>query len=183
MNNKIMIPFILTIVFSVLLGVTFFLPLASANEEYSKVISKFSSEKAMAGSDYTYGDLKDISMFKFAGIYKVGLSSKEVDDYGTAESTICFVLIILTAIFTVLTILFSVLKKPIPLLIFDVLTFGVFRLLMWDMGDRKVLPSSNYDIGIAGTLYYVCFVILAVAAIGLIIMKIQSEKQNTDQKV
>lgn len=181
MKNKTMIPFLATIIISAMLIVTFFLPLAVATDEYREMISSFSTKTAIAECDYSYGDLENLSMFKYANIYKVGASSKEVDGYGNAESTICFVLIIAVAIFTLLILLFSVLKKPVPLVIFDILALGVFSLLLWDMGDRNVLPSTRYDFGIAHVLYYVCFAILAATGIWLFAVKKQKKKEKMEE--
>ena len=68
-------------------------------------------------------------------------------------------------------------KKPVPLIIFNLLALGAFSLLMWDMGDRKVLPSSQYNFGIAHILYYICFTALLAGGIWLLVGKI-SDKRN-----
>lgn len=183
MKNRTFVPFIVTIIFSVLLGVTFFLPLASANDEYSELIRGHSTETAIAECDYSYGDLANISMFKFANIYRVGSSSNEVGSYGKAESMICFVIIIAVALFTILTFLFSLLKKPILLIIFDLLALGAFSLLMWDMGDRNLLPSSQYNFGIAHILYYICFTALLAGGIWLLVGKIYDKRNGKQNDV
>lgn len=181
MKNRTFVPCIVTIIFAILLGVTFFLPLADANDEYSELIRGYSTETAIEECDYSYGDLVNISMFEFANIYKVGTTLDEAGSYGKTESVICFVIIIAVALFTLLTLLFSLLKKPVPLIIFNLLALGAFSLLMWDMGDRKVLPSSQYNFGIAYILYYICFTALLAGGIWLLVGKI-SDKRNGKKK-
>ena len=52
-----------------------------------------------------------------------------------------------------------------------VLVLAGSRLLVWDFGDRGVLPNSTHDWGIAPTIYIIAFVILLAAAVWLFVMK------------
>lgn len=59
------------------------------------------------------------------------------------------------AVLGVLTLLFSALRKPVPVIVFSVLAIAMSMLLTWDFEDRGVIPSSSYDWGEARWIYLV----------------------------
>ena len=82
------------------------------------------------------------------------------------------------AFFVLLTLLFSILRKAIPVIIFDLLTFVVFRIIQWDFEDRGVISNSKYDGGIALYIGYIGVVIVMAGAVTLLVMKIKNKKQR-----
>ena len=63
--------------------------------------------------------------------------------------------IAIISIFTgcaVLTLLMTLIKKPIGIIIFDLLTMGAFWIICFDFEDRGVIPSSSFDWGIVYAL-------------------------------
>ena len=71
----------------------------------------------------TNGEAVDISLIEFARIYAAAIEM----DIAKAISIACVVLISLMGLTMLLCLLFSALKKPIPVIVFDCLTFGLFR--------------------------------------------------------
>ena len=61
-------------------------------------------------------------------------------------------------------------------LFFDVLTFGIFSLQNADYASRGVVPSANYDWGIAYYLVFAALAVAALAAIWLFVEKRQAKK-------
>lgn len=83
----------------------------------------------------------------------------------------CMVIIALYAGFGVLTLLMALVKKPIGIIVFDILTLGVFKLIQFDFKDRGVALSNNYDLGIVNYLTYVIGIVILVGAVLLFIEK------------
>lgn len=81
------------------------------------------------------------------------------------------------ALFTALTLLMAVLKKPIGILLFDLLALGVYRLIAFDFEDRGVISGgASYEWGIAGRWGYLAGVIVIAGAIWLLIEKIRAKR-------
>lgn len=149
----------LTIVFAVLLVVAFFLPYASAVEEYRSALGQLSGNPFGVANE----ELADISLFEYARIY-----------LNAAPETFVAVYVPLTvapAVLGVLTLLFSVLRKPVPAIVFSVFTLGVTSLLSWDFEDRGVIPSDTYDWGVARWVYLVAGVAVIACAIWQIVLR------------
>lgn len=171
---NLLIPFIVAIVGATMLIVTFFLPFATATESYEEYLNEYSDEMYVDEIDMTNDDAVNISLFEYVRIYATAAELGISEDI----AIICVVIIALFAAFAALTVLFAVLKKPIPIIVFDILSFGVFYLIKWDFEDRGVLPSRNYDLGIASAFCYIGIVIAIVGAVWLMVMKIKSKKEN-----
>ena len=74
------------------------------------------------------------------------------------------------AVLGALTLLFAVLRKPIPSILFSVLTVALTLLLNWDFEDRGVIPSDTYDWGVARWVYLAAGVAVIVCAIWQIVL-------------
>ena len=61
---------------------------------------------------------------------------------------------------------------------FDALVFGIFSLQNADYASRGVVPSTNYDWGIA---YYLVFVVLAVAALAAVWLIVEKRRAKKAQ--
>ena len=71
---------------------------------------------------------------------------------------------------------FAFLKKPVAVIIFNILSFGVFNLQNWDYTDRGVIPSSSYDWGAGYYIFYVAAFVTLAGAIWLLVNKILAKK-------
>lgn len=116
---------------------------------------------------------------------KALMATIEVDDeyagycgINNLSSISCIAMISVFAFFALLTLLFSILRKAIPVIIFDLLTFVVFRIIQWDFEDRGVISNSKYDGGIALYIGYIGVVIVMAGAVTLLVMKIKNKKQR-----
>ena len=111
----------------------------------------------------TVSDATDISLLEYAQVYG---SMGE----GTAWQIYMIIMYGVLAV-SVVTLLLAALGKPVGASIMAVLVLAGSRLLVWDFGDRGVLPNSTHDWGIAPTIYIIAFVILLAAAVWLFVMK------------
>ncbi len=171
-SNNLFIPFVISLVGVLALVLAFFLPYATAIDDYRDHLENYPDSMYLEEIEMTNEGALDISMLEYARIYAA------TADMGVAEavSITCVVLIALVGLFTLLTALFSVLKKAIPLFIFNALAFGVFRLLTWDFEDRGVLLSYRYDYGVAYYLYYIGAFVVLMGAVYLFVVKVKRKK-------
>ena len=79
-----------------------------------------------------------------------------------------------------MSILFTVLKKPIAITIFSLLAFGVFSIQNFDYTDRGVIPSSTYDWGVAYYAFYIAFLVALVGAVLMLVFKIICKKKQCE---
>ena len=155
---------VLTIVFAALLVAAFFLPYASAVEEYRAVLGQLSENPFGVANE----ELADISLLEYVRIYLNAAPEAFVAVYVP--------LTVAPAVLGTLTLLFSSLRKPVPAIVFSVVTLGVTSLLSWDFEDRGVLPSDTYDWGVARWVYLASGVAVIACAIWQIVLRRQARK-------
>ena len=155
---------VLTIVFAALLVAAFFLPYASAVEEYRAVLGQLSENPFGVANE----ELADISLLEYVRIYLNAAPEAFVAVYVP--------LTVAPAVLGALTLLFSSLRKPVPAIVFSVVTLGVPSLLSWDFEDRGVLPSDTYDWGVARWVYLASGVAVIACAIWQIVLRRQARK-------
>ncbi|NLC40403.1 MAG: hypothetical protein GX763_05750 [Clostridiaceae bacterium] len=162
-QKKQLVPSLLMIITSLSLVVAFFLPYVTATDAAKAVLDPGEIKVSLLGMVKIHRELAATPTYKLVG-------------------TIVLVLIGLIALFTVLSALFSILKKPLPTLIFLVLNFAVFNVLNWDLTDRRVIPSSLYNWGFSYYYFYIGSVLLFVGAIWLFVVKRRAKKQLRDRE-
>lgn len=155
---------VLTIVFAAMLVAAFFLPYASAVEEYRAVLGQLSENPFGVANE----ELADISLLEYVRIYLNAAPEAFVAVYVP--------LTVAPAVLGALTLLFSSLRKPVPAIVFSVVTLGVTSLLSWDFEDRGVLPSDTYDWGVARWVYLAAGVAVIACAIWQIVLRRQARK-------
>ena len=128
-----------------LLVVAFFLPYAAAVDEYREALGAMSANPYSETLGMSNEDLADISLFEYARIY----SAAGELGMGDAFAAVYVPFTVAPAVLGVLTLLFAALRKPIPSMVFSVLTVAMTLLLNWDFEDRGVIPSDSYDWGVA----------------------------------
>lgn len=155
---------VLTIVFAALLVAAFFLPYASAVEEYRAVLGQLSENPFGVANE----ELADTSLLEYVRIYLNAAPEAFVAVYVP--------LTIAPAVLGALTLLFSSLRKPVPAIVFSVVTLGVTSLLSWDFEDRGVLPSDTYDWGVARWVYLAAGVAVIACSIWQIVLRRQARR-------
>lgn len=139
----------------------FFLPWASADEEFRDAVTLAPDLVFYEPTGLSVSDATDISLFEYAQVY------------GSMGGTwqVYQVIMYVALGVSVVVLLLAALGKPIGASVTAVLVLAGSRLLVWDFGDRNVLPNGTHDWGIAPTVYLVAFVILLVAAAWLFVLK------------
>ena len=165
----IVVSFLAMLIGSIMLIITLFVPFASATDDHREYLEKYANTVSIEELDITNEQLLDVSLLYSA------LSGMEIS---RDISISCIAMISVFAFFALLTLLFSILRKAIPVIIFDLLTFVVFRIIQWDFEDRGVISNSKYDGGIALYIGYIGVVIVMAGAVTLLVMKIKNKKQR-----
>lgn len=136
------------------------LPYATATNSWKTYLQNNSEDYYIESIDMKNSDVLNISFLEYAKIYIEGMQQT---DYAV-QSIICFILILLLSVSSVLMIIYVKKRKYNLLIIFNIITLLCSFLLNFDMKDRGVLPSSNYNCGISYYLYYIiCLVIFAIS--------------------
>lgn len=103
------------------------------------------------------GDMDSVSMIKLGDLYsEIGI------DFYAVFFTGCAVLI---GIFSLITLVGAIKKKPVLLIIFSLLILGIILLMNWDLGDRGVVPSKYLKFGMSYYLYLLSVITSVVTGI------------------
>lgn len=159
---------------AVLMIAALFLPFGTAAGEYTEYLNRYPKRYLVEEMEMTNAEGIHISLIKFFRIYYTVAQLGVSREIGIA----CMVIISLFAFFAILTAICSVRKKPVPAIIFDILSFAVLQIVRWDFQDRGVIPSSRYDWGIASYIAYIGIVIVFAGAVMMLAEKKKQKKQQ-----
>ena len=168
LNKKLKLPFIVILIGVLILIAGMFLPYMTAVGELAEYIEKHPDSIEIAEFDITAGDLKDVPMVLMGMI--------AASAYNTEEGILFSAIIIAFAFFAALTALFAALRKPIAVIIAELLSCGTFAFL--DFGSNA--DFYGIDMYARGSGYYVIatgFVIVFAGAIWMLVKKIVTKKK------
>ena len=171
MNKKLNIPMLILLVGIATIIISLFIPYVSATEEYAKILNISPNTPFYEKINMTNREAMNLSLFDMANIYYHGANIFYKYFVPIAMVTI--------GIFSLLNILFSVLKKPIAVIVFDVLTVGTFALLNWDFQDRGIF-TNKYNFLISYYLFYIAVMVIFIGAVWLLINKIKDKKKSIE---
>lgn len=171
-TKTMLYPFLITWIGAILMMAMLLLPFASANKEYQSYLLDNKDELYAEELGMSNAEAVNISLAEYAKMYIEAVKQ----GFHMEAGIVCIVIIIVFAILTVFTVLLSLLKKPIGILVFDILALASFWAIRFDFEDRGVVPSDFYDWGIASWLTYVIGVVVATGAIWMFFEKRKAEK-------
>lgn len=196
MSKKTLIHFLIPIVCCVIFAVSFFLPIVSVKGEYKDIIVEnadvpMSEDRVEENGEYVLesdmkvGDLANISMFDF-----VIKDYKPIDFYKFFKSARFESIILIICI--ILIIVFTILKKPIPILFMNFVNFGIVMSLhtkvylvmselpdhLSDLFKNAADFSPEFAWGVAPFLFY----ILTPVMYAISIMQMTWDLRTNEQK-
>lgn len=171
------LPWLVALVAALFMVIVFFLPLASAKDDYKKYLNKYADEINSPGLDMTNEDGIHVTMLEFVKIYSAGMRLNIGND---ATAIIVIVFIALVGVLSLFMLLFAYRKKPIATIVFQLLTFGAFYLLTWDFKDRGVVPSGRYAWGCGYYLYYIGLAVVLVSIIWAMVADRKSKNAGNE---
>lgn len=140
----------------------FFLPWGSAGAEWREAAAQAPDVMFYEPTGLTVSDAADLSLLEYAQVY--GLMGDTV--------WVMYAYIVYAGIaFGAVAVVLAALARPVGAAVPGALAFAISRLLVWDFGDRGVLPNSTHDWGAAPTIFVIAAVALVVAAVWLFMIK------------
>lgn len=179
LNSKLLSKSALLIGLIIML-ICFFLPYATATENNREYYEEYPDSMFIDELEMTNADAVNISLFEYFKIYK-HIYNVETND-SKVIAIICIVLISAAFILTLISLLFTFLKKPIAIIIFNLLNIGVFYANAWDHLDRNVIENNNYNFGIGYYIYYIAAAIVFAGAICMLISKLKEKKLRLSEQ-
>ena len=168
LNEKLKLPFIVTLIGVLLLVVGIFLPYLTAVGEMGEYIEKHPDRIEIKDFELTASDLKDIPLISVSQIIS-GI-------YGEDDGTVANVIVMVFGGFLALTALFVVLKKPIAVIIFDLLTYGVFAFLNTSMKEDFIDPDK-YAWGIGYYIITLAIFVVIASSVWMLVKKITTKRE------
>lgn len=167
----------ITIIGAVLLFVMLLLPYATAKRDYKEKLLKYPNYMYEQEINMTCEDAVNLSLVEYVRAYKLMADRVYIKDAFIAAA----VIIIVYAVFSFLTLLFSIFKKTVGIIIFDGLAMFSAYLIYFDNYERgSIGPNSYsyYNFTYAYLLIYVVGAIVLAGAVGMLIEKRKLKKQK-----
>ena len=171
LNKNLKLPFIVALIGVLVMIVGMFLPYMTAVGEMEEYIEKNPDRIEIEDFDLTAGDLKDIPI--------ITVSKLITGAYGEDDGAIATVMVLTFGGFLSLTALFLILKKPIAMIIFDLLCGGTFVFLNSLMKEDFINPDK-YAWGIGYYAIVISIVFVIAGAIWMLVNKIVAKKEQKD---
>lgn len=168
LNEKLKLPFVVVLIGVLILIVGMFLPYMTAVGELAEYIEKYPDNIEIEEFDMTASDLKDIPMMLMGRI--------AASAYNEEEGILFNIIVIVFASLSALTALLVILKKPIAVMIFELIAFGSFTIL--NMATKAdFFGADKYAWGIGYYAIVIAFVIVFAGAIWMLVKKIAAKKE------
>ena len=168
LNKKLKFPFIVALIGVLILVVGMFLPYITAVGEMGEYIEKYPDRIEIEDLELTASDLKDIPVISVSQIIS-GI-------YGEDDGALANVIVFTFCGFVALTALFVIIKKPIAVMIFNLLAYGVFAFLSAYMKEDFIDPDK-YAWGIGYTGIQIAIAVVFAAAIWMLVKKIIAKRE------
>ena len=174
-DKKTLIPCICALIGALLMIITVFLPYSTAIGEYKAELKTTADTVISEDLGMDSGDLINVSMFDYARIY-----SKLTHQMFYGKDGYIYVgFVVAILLFSVLCILFSLLKKATPIIVFSMLSFLVFAFQSFDFYFRDEIPNENYAWGFGYYIFYFAAALTLAGAIWLLIVKVKNKKMHS----
>lgn len=168
LNKKLLLPFIVSLIGVLILVIALFLPYMTAVGELAEYIEKYPDSIEIEEFDMTASDLKDIPMMSMGRL--------AASAYNEEEGIFFNVIVIVFASLSALTALFVILKKPIAVMVFELIAFGSFTVL--NMATKAdFFGADKYAWSIGYYAIVIAFAIVFAGAIWMLVKKIAVKKE------
>ena len=146
------------VVGALMLVAAFFLPWASAGDEFRDAAALAPDVVFYEPTGMTVSGATDISLMEYAQVY------------GSMGGTwqVYMVIMYATVDVAAVALVFAAFGKPVPTVVFGIAAFG----------DRGVLPNSTHDWGLAPAVYIVGLVVVLAASVWMFMLKRQEGKRQ-----
>lgn len=163
LNKKLSIPFIVALIGVLVMVAAMFLPYMTAQGKLAEYIELI---------DSTELEIENISPSPSV----ISVSKVISTIYGEDDGKIAEIIVLVLGGCIALTALFVLFKKPIAIMIFDLLAFGSFSFLNFAMKEDFIDPDK-YAWGIGHTTIQIAIAIVFVTAIWMLVKKIIAKRE------
>lgn len=170
-EKKLWISQIIILISVSVLLLSLFLPYTKATEEYEERLDVLKSLAAEDGIDTDA--MKSMSIAEWVWFYNY--AAKEDEGHYKGSDIMMNIVAVLLVVFTLLILLLGFKKKPVGIMIFDMLLLGVYCFENFVHMQLKVVPDS-YTWSLAYYLLFAAIAMVFVGAIWLIVDKARSKK-------
>lgn len=168
LNKKLQTPFIVGLVGVLILAIALFLPYLTAVGEMAEYIEKNPDGVAFESLNLTNRN--------FANVPIVSVSTLITGVYGENDGRIANIIVLVFCGLSAFTALFVVVKKPIAVMIFDLLAGGTFSFLTSLMKDHFI-DADKYARGIGYYAILIAAVGIFASAVWMLVKKATAMKQ------
>ena len=172
LNKKLTVPFVVALAGILVVVIALFLPYMTAVGEMAEYIEKFPDRIEIESLDLTAGDMANISV--------ISVSKLITGIYGEDDGVIANAIVFVFGGFLVLTALFTILKKPIAIMIFDLLSFGTFAFLNFLMKE-DFIGADKYAWGVGYYIMLMAIVVVFASAVWMLVKKIVEKKKLSEE--
>ncbi len=172
LKKRLTIPCIVALIGVLAIAVGLFLPYICAVGEMAEYIAQYPDSLEIAELDMTASDLKEMSMVSVSKIASFTYSESEGALFNGITVAFCVLLAV--------CLLFVILKKPIPVMIFSVLTYGAFAFHNFAT-KMDFFRGGNYAWGIGYYMITVASVVVFACSVWMLVKKIKAKKELADQ--
>ena len=165
---KITHPFFATLIGVLVMVIALFLPYMTAVGDMAEYIEKYPDRIEIESLEMTASDLASIPIISVSNII-TGV-------YGEDDGQIANIIVMVFGGCLVLTMLFAILKKPIAVMIFDLLTGGVFFFLNFLMKE-DFISADKYAWGIGYYIILIAAIAIFAGAIWLLATKVSLKRE------
>lgn len=163
LNEKLKLPFIVALAGVLILVIGMFLPYVSAVGDLAEYIERAPDTVVLESLNMTASD--------FANVPVISTNKLITSIYGEDDGLIANIILWALGGSLALTALFVAFKKPIAVIIFDLLTCGVYAFLSAYMKEDFIDPDK-YAWGIGYAIIQVAIAVVFAAAIWMLVKKI-----------
>ena len=167
-KSKITLPFAITLICVLIMVVALFLPYMTAVGDMAEYIEEHPDRVEVESLELTASDLANIPIISVGNII-TGV-------YGEDDGQIANIIVMVFCGCLVLTALFAIFKKPIAVMIFDLLTGGVFFFLNFLMKE-DFISADKYAWGIGYYVILIAAVATFAGAIWLLFAKASVKRE------
>lgn len=167
-KTKITHPFIATLIGVLIMVIALFLPYMSAVGDMAEYIEKYPDRVEIESLEMTASDLANVPI--------ISVSKIITGVYGEDDGQIANIIVMVFGGCLALTALFAIFKKPIAVMIFDLLTGGVFFFLNFLMKE-DFISADKYAWGIGYYAILIAAIAIFAGAIWLLVTKVSLKRE------
>ncbi len=165
--NEKMIPLVVSLIGILLMCIGMFLPYFTAVGEMAEYIEKNPDRIESKNPELTAGDMENVPLISVNKIITA--------IYGEDDGTVAVVVVAVFAGFLALTALFVFIKKPVAVMLFDLLACGVF-LFLNSLVKEDFIDPDKYAWGIGWYVIAIAGVIILSGAIWMLVNRIIAKR-------